>query len=170
MRREDTEVVVVGGGIAGASAAFHLAVSGQRVILLERGEIASGASGVNAGQIDSVGWGHAPDLQAWLTAGSLELFQEMQLDHGLDIEFRQSGSLTPAILCAGDDDYFVFHAVAGQPITVQLFFTHAAGNLDMTLLTPQGLDVGSSVSLTDNEAFAVIADLTGQPMERLRIE
>ncbi len=85
--------MVIGGGIAGASAAFHLAAHGRRVTLLERGEVASGASGVNAGQIDSVGWGHAPDLQAHLTAGSVELFQQVQLDHGLDIEFRQSGSL-----------------------------------------------------------------------------
>jgi glycine/D-amino acid oxidase-like deaminating enzyme len=84
---------MVGGGIAGAAAAFHLAVLGHRVRLLERGEIASEASGVNAGQIDSVGWGHTPDLQAHLRAGSLELFQPVQLDHGLDIELGQSGAL-----------------------------------------------------------------------------
>jgi sarcosine oxidase subunit beta len=63
------------------------------VALLERGDIASGASGVNAGAVDSVGWGNAPDLQAHLTAGSVELFEEVQLDHGLDIEFRRSGAL-----------------------------------------------------------------------------
>ena len=53
----------------------------------------SGASGVNAGAIDSVGWGEAPDLQAHLTHGSLEIFEAMQLDHGEDIEFRRSGAL-----------------------------------------------------------------------------
>jgi glycine/D-amino acid oxidase-like deaminating enzyme len=90
---EETEVLVVGGGIAGASAAYHLAGHGRRVTLLERGEIASGASGVNAGAIDSVGWGHEPDLQAHLTAGSVEIFKAVQLDHGEDIEFRQSGAL-----------------------------------------------------------------------------
>ena len=93
MTRTDAEVVVIGGGIAGASAAFHLAQQGRRVVLLERGEIASGASGVNAGQIESIGWGHAPDLQAHLTAGSVDLFEQVQLDHGLDIEFRQSGGV-----------------------------------------------------------------------------
>ena len=94
-RAEDTEVAIVGGGIAGASAALHLALHGRRVALLERGEIASGASGVNAGMIDSTGFGDAPqpDLQAHLTAGSLELFKQMQLDWGEDIELRQSGSL-----------------------------------------------------------------------------
>ena len=89
----DAEVAVVGGGIAGASAALHLTALGRRVVLLERGDIASGASGVNAGMIDSLGWGSDPDLQAHLTAGSLEIFERVALDEGLDIELRRSGSL-----------------------------------------------------------------------------
>ncbi|HMH53528.1 MAG TPA: FAD-dependent oxidoreductase [Candidatus Acidoferrum sp.] len=89
----ETDVLIIGGGIAGASAAYHLTALGHRVVLLERGDVASGASGVNAGQIDSVGWGHAPDLQAHLTAGSVEIFERVQLDHGEDIEFRRSGAL-----------------------------------------------------------------------------
>jgi sarcosine oxidase, subunit beta len=96
----ETEILVVGGGIAGASAAYHLTAYRRRVALLERGEIASGASGVNAGAIDSIGWGDAPDLQAHLTAGSVEIFKAVQLDLGEDVEFRQSGALqaihTPA--------------------------------------------------------------------------
>ena len=67
-------------------------VHGRRVTLVERGDIASGASGVNAGAIDSIGWGHTPDLQAHLTAGSVEIFKAVQLDLGEDIEFRQSGA------------------------------------------------------------------------------
>ena len=51
----DTEVLVIGGGIAGASAAFHLAEHGRNVTLLERGDIASEASGVNAGGIGALG-------------------------------------------------------------------------------------------------------------------
>jgi sarcosine oxidase subunit beta len=89
----DTEILVIGGGIAGASAAYHLAAHRHRVTLMERGEIASGASGVNAGAIDSIGWGHEPDLQAHLTAGSVEIFKAVQLDAGEDVEFRQSGAL-----------------------------------------------------------------------------
>lgn len=89
----ESEIVIVGGGIAGASVAYHLAAHGRRVTLLERGEIASGASGVNAGAIDSIGWGTKPDLQAHLTAGSVEIFESVQLDHGEDIELRRSGAL-----------------------------------------------------------------------------
>jgi sarcosine oxidase subunit beta len=89
----ETDVLVIGGGIAGASAAYHLAARGRRVALLDRGEIASGASGVNAGAIDSVGWGETRELQAHLTAGSVELFETVQTDLGEDIEFRRSGAL-----------------------------------------------------------------------------
>ena len=98
----ETQTLTIGGGIAGASTAFYLARLGGEVALLERGEIASEASGVNAGQIGATGWGAPvsgygtglPDLAAYLTMGSLQLFKELQLDLGYDIEFRQSGSLT----------------------------------------------------------------------------
>ena len=93
MARE-SEILIIGGGIAGATTAFYLARLGRDVALVERGEIASEASGVNAGQIGATGWGELPDLGAYLTMGSLQLFKEMQLDLGYDIEFRQSGSLT----------------------------------------------------------------------------
>ena len=93
MTRE-AEILILGGGIAGAATAFYLARHGRDVALVERGEIASEASGVNAGQIGATGWGDMPDLGSYLTMGSLQLFKEMQLDLGYDIEFRQSGSLT----------------------------------------------------------------------------
>ena len=89
----ESEVIVVGGGIAGASAAYHLAQHGRRVTLLERSEIASEASGVNAGGIGAYGWGHLPNLESYLTMGSLQIFRSLQLDQGYDIEFRQSGAL-----------------------------------------------------------------------------
>ena len=56
----ETEIVIIGGGIAGTSTAYHLAQYGHDVTLLERGDIASGASGVNAGSIGATGWGVYP--------------------------------------------------------------------------------------------------------------
>jgi gamma-glutamylputrescine oxidase len=47
------DVCVVGGGYTGLSAALHLAEAGAHVVLVEAGEIASGASGRNGGQIHS---------------------------------------------------------------------------------------------------------------------
>ena len=89
----DSEVIIIGGGIAGASAAFHLAEHGRSVTLLERGDIASEASGVNAGGIGALGWGNMPNLESYLTIGSLQIFRSLQLDLGYDIEFRASGAL-----------------------------------------------------------------------------
>lgn len=45
------DVAIVGGGIAGCSAALHAAEAGARVILLEANEIGWGASGRNAGHV-----------------------------------------------------------------------------------------------------------------------
>ena len=89
----ESEVLVIGGGIAGASTAYHLASQGHYVTLLERGDIASEASGANAGSIGALGWGRIPSLQDYLTMGSLEIFKTMQLDLGFDLEFWASGSL-----------------------------------------------------------------------------
>ncbi len=90
----DTEILIIGGGIAGSSTAFHLAEQGHDVILLERGEIASEASGQNMGGLGGSGWGNNPNLLSYLTAGSVEIFKRMQIDMGYDIEFRLSGTLT----------------------------------------------------------------------------
>jgi glycine/D-amino acid oxidase-like deaminating enzyme len=45
------DVIVIGGGIIGVSAADQLATRGRRVLLVERDEIAAGASGRNSGVV-----------------------------------------------------------------------------------------------------------------------
>lgn len=48
---QKTDVVIVGGGVVGVSAAYFLARKGTGVLLLEKGEIASGSSYGNAGLV-----------------------------------------------------------------------------------------------------------------------
>jgi sarcosine oxidase, subunit beta len=88
-----TEILIIGGGIAGTSTAYFLSLAGHEVTLLERGEIASEASGLNAGTLWQVGWGTSPNLSNTLSMGGLEIFEKLQSERGYDIEFRQSGAL-----------------------------------------------------------------------------
>jgi len=90
----EAEIIIIGGGMAGSATAYHLALHGRDVTLLERGEIASEASGQNMGGLGGAGWGNMPNLLSYLTMGSLEIFKELQVDMGYDMEFRQTGSLT----------------------------------------------------------------------------
>ena len=60
-------MIVIGAGIAGCSAALHLAEAGLSTMVIEKGEISSEASGVNMGGLGGVGWGNSPGLQEHLT-------------------------------------------------------------------------------------------------------
>lgn len=47
----ETEVVVVGGGITGVSAAYHSTRNGLKTVLIEKNIVASGSAGKNAGML-----------------------------------------------------------------------------------------------------------------------
>ena len=54
------DLLVVGGGVIGLACGWRAAQRGLRVCVLERGEVAAGASGVAAGMLAPVGeawWG-----------------------------------------------------------------------------------------------------------------
>lgn len=92
-----SEVIVVGGGAIGASAAFFLAREGIEVTLLERDALASGASGAAAGMLAPTAEALAPGpFLAWATrslAGFEALAAELLERSGVDCEFVRSGSL-----------------------------------------------------------------------------
>jgi glycine/D-amino acid oxidase-like deaminating enzyme len=90
----NADVIVIGAGIVGCSAALHLAEAGISTLVLEKGEISGEASGVNMGGLGGAGWGNSPSLQEHLTMGSLNVFKKLQNELGYDLEFRQSGSFT----------------------------------------------------------------------------
>ena len=130
----DSEIIVIGGGIAGTSAAYHLAEHGRSVALLERGDIASEASGVNAGGIGALGWGNRPNLESCLTMGSLQIFQSLQLELGYDIEFRASGALQ-SIQTAEEYEYARDQVISlkSRGYTVELLTVNEARSIEPEL-------------------------------------
>ena len=50
-QRSPHDVLIIGGGIAGCATAYYLARAGVEAALVEKGDLASAASGVNAGSI-----------------------------------------------------------------------------------------------------------------------
>ena len=86
--------MVVGGGIAGSSIAFHLAGLGTtEVLLLERARIASGTSWHAAGLVARVRGSHP---MTELANYGVDLYRGLAEETGVDVHFRPTGSLTLA--------------------------------------------------------------------------
>ena len=100
---DDPEVVVIGAGVTGCTAALRLAEAGKHVRLYDAREVAGGASGRNGGfalrgmpapfdvTVDSVGEQAARALTAW-TEQALDTIEELAGD-----AFRRVGSLRIAV-------------------------------------------------------------------------
>ena len=83
------EVVIVGGGAMGASAAHHLAKLGvQGVVLLERESLASGSTSKSAGGIRAQ---FADELNVRIALRSMAEFEALDRDSG--IEYKRHGYL-----------------------------------------------------------------------------
>ncbi|UCB45595.1 MAG: FAD-binding oxidoreductase [Spirochaetota bacterium] len=91
-----SDVIVVGGGLAGSHTTFHLSRLGLKVILLERGSIACGASGRNGGQVlQCEGKDRDKDIilnRLKYTKRSVRLLKELKDELDFDYEFKQVGT------------------------------------------------------------------------------
>lgn len=104
----DTDVLIVGGGIAGTALAYHLARAGTEVVLLERAELNREASGTNAGSFhlqiaihQLTGWSADGDGGRLLSEVRMQV-QAAKTWHSLEaeldgsLEMHISGGLTVA--------------------------------------------------------------------------
>jgi sarcosine oxidase subunit beta len=87
---ERAEVVVVGGGVMGTSAAFHLAEAGADVLLLERAELASGSTSKAAGGVRAQ---FSDPLNIAVGLRSLEAFERFAERPGAEIDLHRVGYL-----------------------------------------------------------------------------
>lgn len=97
------DIAIIGGGIAGLTAAWHLARTGRSVAVFEAGQIGEGASGVNAGfvvpnfakadpaaVIARLGREQGEQLLALVGAGADRVFA-LARDHDIACEAEQTG-------------------------------------------------------------------------------
>ena len=147
------EVVIIGGGIVGASVAYHLTELGMTdVVLLEQGQLSSGTTWHAAGLVGQL---RATEGGTRLVQYSASLYARLEAETGLSTGYKECGGVT----------------VARTPERmVQLLRTAAAAeayNLECEILTPsQALERYPILNITDVQgAIWLPRDGTANPTD-----
>jgi sarcosine oxidase subunit beta len=131
------DVVVVGGGVVGASTAYHLAAAGvEHVVLLERADaVATGSTGACAG-----GFRHqfSSRINIELSLASVPMILGFTREHGLPLDVVQDGYL---FLVRNEHDWDEFRK--GVELQRSL-------GIDTQLLTPdEAADIAPGIAIDD---------------------
>jgi sarcosine oxidase subunit beta len=117
---DSASVVIVGGGVIGTSAAFHLAEAGADVVLIERGQLGSGSTSRAAGGVRTQ---FSDVLNIEIAKRSMAAFRDFGRRPGWEIDLKQVGYL---FVLNRPDDVAAFEASVG--------LQHSCG-LDSRILT-----------------------------------
>src|ERR1700709_1902566 len=98
------DVVIVGGGVVGTSAAFHLAEAGAQVVLLERDQLGSGSTPKAAGGVRTE---FSDPRNIEIARRSLEAFKAFEQRPGWEIDLHEVGYL---FLLTREEDVEAFTA------------------------------------------------------------
>ncbi|MEW6716211.1 MAG: FAD-dependent oxidoreductase [Chloroflexota bacterium] len=101
---ETADIVIIGGGVMGASTAYHLAARGQKnILLLEREEFfGQGATGRCAG---GVRYQFATEINIRLSLESLPMLERFKEEIGQEVDYRKCGYL---FLLTTEEDIYTF--------------------------------------------------------------
>ncbi len=114
---QKARVVIIGGGVVGASVAYHLTKLGWKdVVLLERKQLTSGTTWHAAGLIGQL---RASANLTRLARYSAELYGGLEAETGLATGYRQVGSVSVALTAARREELFRSAAMArafGVPV------------------------------------------------------
>ena len=98
----DADVMIVGSGLTGLTAALRLARGGKSVVVVDSGEIASGASSINGGMVSpdikagikSIFDQHGPELgrEMWqATVRSVDIVSDLAATESIDAKIMRGG-------------------------------------------------------------------------------
>src|SRR5436190_609329 len=128
------DVVVIGGGVNGASTAFHLTTLGVRdVLLLERRHLAAGATGKSGALVRMH---YTNDVESRLALESLKVFRDFGAIVGGECGFEPVGF----VQLVGPE----YRDALRRNVARQQALGIAAGAWAPSLLAPLGLDYGLS--------------------------
>jgi len=97
------EIIIIGGGIIGASIAFHLAQKGTKgVVLLEKGMLGEGSTAKCAGGIRAQ---FSTEINIRFSLASLKTWDHFQEITGVDLEFKKVGYL---FLATTNEEWKIF--------------------------------------------------------------
>lgn len=83
--KNESDFLVLGGGVIGSSVAFFLSRTGAKVTVLERGDTAFGTAGASGGLIN---WITCAETQMELFMRSQSMFEHLQEELGADFELN----------------------------------------------------------------------------------
>ena len=88
---KEAKVVIIGGGVIGCAAAYHLAKAGVKdIVLLERKKIACGTSWHAAGILSEM---RASESMIQMAKDTTSMFENIEEDTGHSVNFKRTGSL-----------------------------------------------------------------------------
>mgnify|MGYP006425646869 FL=1 len=91
----EAKVVVIGGGIAGCSTAYHLAKNGWDTVLIERDLLTSGTTWHAAGMVTQLGT--TPQITK-IRKNSVKFYNDLKIIVGEDTSFRKTGTINIATI------------------------------------------------------------------------
>jgi len=98
---EKTEIIIIGGGLMGCSIAYYLSKGKKEVVIFEKGNIASGASGRNGGQVIQLeGRDKNPETiksRLAITKENNEILKNLEKELNFNFEYQRIGSLDIAL-------------------------------------------------------------------------
>ena len=109
--KSEVRVVVIGGGVVGVSALYHLAKKGwgDDVVLVEKAELTSGSTWHAAGLLPLFNMSYSVGQ---IHKYSVNLYQELEQETGQPVGFSQVGNLRLAMNQDRMDEYYQYAATA----------------------------------------------------------